>query len=203
MLVSAPLVPAPLMSAEQPDSFPTKRPPVTDIARPEDHVPETYRPEPPDAGGEREILAGFLDFLRATAVAKADGLSDADAARRLLPSLTTVSGLLRHLADVERTWFREQMDGQSGVPTRWSDEEPDGEFLVGLEDSLAGIIADYEAACAESREVFSRYGLDDFCASGTAGHNVRWVLTHMIEETGRHCGHLDIVRELLDGATGE
>lgn len=161
------------------------------------------RPEPPAAGNEREILCGFLDFLRATAVFKAQGLSDADAARRVLPSLTTVSGLLRHLADVERSWFRERLDGQDGVPTRWSDEEPDGEFLVGPGDSLAGIISDYEDACAESREVLSRYSLDDISRNTAAGHNVRWILTHMIEETGRHCGHLDIVRELLDGATGE
>lgn len=161
------------------------------------------RPEPPDAGSEREILCGFLDFLRATAVFKARGLSDADAARRVLPSLTTVSGLLRHLADVERVWFRERLDGQTGVPKRWSDAEPDGEFLVGPDDSLADIIGDYEAACAESRAVLSRYDLDDPCAASPAGHNVRWVLTHMIEETGRHCGHLDIVRELLDGTTGE
>ena len=161
------------------------------------------RPEPPDTGNEREILCGFLDFLRASAVFKARGLSDADAARRLLPSLTTVSGLLRHLADVERVWFRERLDGQPGVPTRWSDDEPEGEFLVGPGDSLAGIIQDYEKACAESREVLSRYELDDPCLASPAGHNVRWVVTHMIEETGRHCGHLDIVRELLDGTTGE
>ena len=161
------------------------------------------RPEPPNAGSEREILCGFLDFLRATAVFKAQGLSDADAARRVLPSLTTVSGLLRHLADVERSWFRERLDGQDGVPTRWSDEEPDGEFLVGSDDSLAGIIKDYEDACAESREVLSRYSLDDVISRSPSGHNVRWILTHMIEETGRHCGHLDIVRELLDGTTGE
>lgn len=161
------------------------------------------RPEPPDTGNEREILCGFLDFLRATAVFKAQGLSDADPARRVLPSLTTVSGLLRHLADVERSWFRERLDGQDGVPTRWSDEEPDGEFLVGADDSLAGIIKDYEEACAESREVLSRYSLDDISLNTASGHNVRWILTHMIEETGRHCGHLDIVRELLDGTTGE
>ncbi|WAP50843.1 DinB family protein [Arthrobacter sp. ATA002] len=165
-------------------------------------VPDT-RPEPPNAGTEREILTGFLDFLRATAVHKAEGLSDADAARRVLPSLTTVSGLLRHLADVERCWFRERLDGEAGVPTRWSDDEPDGEFLVGPGDSLAAIISDYEAACAESREVLSRYNLDDAVSGSPSGHNVRWIVTHMIEETGRHCGHLDIVRELLDGTTGE
>lgn len=140
--------------------------------------------------------------MRASVVHKACGLSDADAARRLVPSITTVSGLIRHLADVERSWFREDVDGQTDVITRWSDEDPDGEFRISAADSLAEITADYENACAESREVASRYSLDDACTVDN-GHNVRWVLVHMIEETGRHCGHIDILRELLDGVTGE
>ncbi|WP_026820276.1 DinB family protein [Arthrobacter castelli] len=160
------------------------------------------RPEPPDAAGERETLEGFLDFLRATVVYKATGLSDADAARRLLPSDSSVSGLIRHLADVERSWFREDVDGQDDVTYRWSDEDHDGEFRVSEADSLQEIIADYEAACAESKEVTARYWLDDPCTVDN-GHNVRWVLVHMVEETGRHCGHIDILRELLDGVTGE
>lgn len=162
------------------------------------------RIDPRDAADERETLNGFLDYLRASVVHKAQGLSDADAARRVLPSLLTVSGLLRHLADVERWWFRAQLDGQAGIPTRWTGEDPDAEFRVTAEDSLAEIIADYQAACAESREAAARYGLDDMCkADSSAGHNLRWVLVHMVEETGRHCGHLDIIRELLDGVTGE
>lgn len=164
---------------------------------------EDNRPEPPDSAGDRETLEGFLDFLRASVVHKASGLSDADAVRRLLPSLTTVSGLIRHLADVERGWFREDIDGQRDVPKRWSDEDPDGEFRVTERDSLADVIADYEAACTESRAVTERYSLDDSCTAGGRKHNVRWVLVHMIEETGRHCGHIDILRELLDGTTGE
>ncbi|MCC9177968.1 mycothiol transferase [Arthrobacter sp. zg-Y750] len=88
-------------------------------------------------------------------------------------------------------------------PTRWSEEDPDGEFRVSPQDSLAGIIADYEAACEQSREVMRRHGLEDRCRGGGGKQNVRWVLVHMIEETGRHCGHLDILRELLDGSTGD
>lgn len=163
---------------------------------------EDIRPEPPDSAGERETLEGFLDFLRASVVHKATGLSDADGARRLLSTDTSVSGLIRHLADVERSWYREDIDGQPDVPFRWSEEDPDGEFRVTEADSLSEIINDYEAACAESREVASRYSLDDPCTVDN-GHNVRWVMVHMIEETGRHCGHIDILRELLDGVTGE
>ena len=160
------------------------------------------RVEPPTAAGERETLTAFLDYLRATVVLKSSGLPDALAAKQLLPSLTTVSGLVRHLADVERFWFLDRVDGQDAVPIRWSPEDPDGEFRVDETDSLTEIIADYESACRQSRDVLARYELDESCR-GDAGHNVRWVLVHMIEETGRHCGHLDILRELLDGSTGD
>lgn len=160
------------------------------------------RVEPPNAAGERETLTGFLDYFRATVVLKSAGLPDALAAKRLLPSLTTVSGLLRHLADVERFWFLDRIDGQQTVPVRWSPDDPDAEFRVDETDSLAEIIADYEDACRQSKDVLAGYDLDDTCR-GDADHNVRWVLVHMIEETGRHCGHLDILREMLDGSTGD
>lgn len=160
------------------------------------------RVEPPNAAGERETLTAFLDYFRATVVLKASGLPDALAAKQILPSLTTVSGLVRHLADVERFWFLDRVDGQQVVPIRWSPEDPDGDFRVSEMDSLAEIIADYENACRQSRDVLTRYELDESCR-GDADHNVRWVLVHLIEETGRHCGHLDILRELLDGSTGD
>ncbi|PSL36646.1 putative damage-inducible protein DinB [Labedella gwakjiensis] len=166
-------------------------------------LPEDTRPEPPERGGERETIEGFLDFLRASVVYKATGLSDADAARRVLPSLTTVSGLIRHLADVERSWFREAMAGEADVPSRWSEEDRDGEFRVTEHDTLAEVVADYEAACAESRTVAARFDLDDPSAGRDGRYHLRWILVHMIEETGRHCGHIDILRELLDGAVGE
>lgn len=149
------------------------------------------------------MLEGFLDLQRATIVWKARGLSDADAAKRLLPSLTTVSGLLRHLADVERSWFREDMDGQQQVPVHYTDDDPDGDFRVSGQDSLEEIIVEYELACAESREVASRYALDDLSAAGEGRFSLRWIILHLIEETARHLGHVDILREQLDGVTGE
>lgn len=161
------------------------------------------RPRGPERGDERPMLEAFLDHQRASVVWKAHGLSDADAAKRLLPSLTTVSGLVRHLADVERSWFREDMDGQEFVPVHYSDEDPDGEFRVTAEDSLEEIIADYELACAESREVASTYSLDDLSAAGDGRFSLRWIILHLIEETARHLGHIDILREQLDGVTGE
>ena len=166
-------------------------------------LPPDDRPEPPGDGDERATIDGFLELQRATVVYKATGLSDSDAARRLLPSLTTVSGLIRHLADVERSWFREVMDGEQNIAYRWSDEDPDGEFRVTEADQLDAIIADYLDAIAESRAVQQRYAFDDLCAGRENRFTLRWITVHLIEETARHIGHIDILREMLDGATGE
>ncbi|MDO9394907.1 MAG: DinB family protein, partial [Herbiconiux sp.] len=156
-------------------------------------VPPDDRPQAPERGGERESLEGFLDFQRASVVWKATGLSDADGARQLLPSITTVSGLIRHLADVERSWLREDMAGEQGVRYHGSDDDPDAEFRVTADDSLAEIIADYESACAESRAVAARFDLDDPSAVQDGRFSLRWILLHLTEETARHLGHLDIL----------
>jgi uncharacterized damage-inducible protein DinB len=167
-------------------------------------VPATdNRPTPPEQGTERELLEGFLDRQRATAVYKATGLSDSDAARQLLPSITTVSGLIQHLADNERWWLRAVMDGQEDVEFLSTDEDPDGEFRVTADSSLAAIVADYEAAIRESHEVVAGHGLDELCVGRDSRFSLRWILLHLIEETARHCGHIDVLREQLDGATGE
>lgn len=163
------------------------------------------RPDPPRLGELREQLNGFLDFLRATVVLKATGLTDDQARQRLVPSeLTTVAGLLGHLTWVEHYWFGVVLDGR---PDPWQErlaQDPDAEFRAALTVPLDRLIADYEAECARSRDVAARL---DLAATGTTPKgqpvNLRWVLIHMIEETGRHAGHLDLLRELLDGSTGE
>jgi len=166
-------------------------------------LPPDNRPEPPGHGDERATIDAFLELQRATVVYKATGLSDSDAARRLLPSLTTVSGLIRHLADVERSWFREVMHGEQNIAYRWSDEDPDGEFRVTEADSLDAVIADYLDAIAGSRAVQQQYAFDDLCHGRENRFTLRWITVHLIEETARHIGHIDILREMLDGATGE
>ena len=166
-------------------------------------LPEDVRPTPPDNGPERESIAGFLDFLRETVIWKSTGLSDADAARPLLPSPTTVPGLIQHLTDVERSWFRTDMEGEVGVPERRTADDRDGAFRVAADVSLDDLIADYRAACDESRAVVARHQLDDRCALHDHRYTLRWIMLHMIEETARHAGHIDILRELLDGVTGE
>lgn len=156
-------------------------------------------------GGERETLNGFLDFLRSAVVMKATGLTDEQARRRLVPSeLTTVATLLAHLRWVEQYWFGVVLDGR---PDEWAErfaKDSDAEFRVGLEVPLDQLIADYEAECAASREVVANREMDDRATTRRGEPvTVRWVVVHMIEETGRHAGHLDLLRELLDGTTGE
>lgn len=164
------------------------------------------RPDPPKDGELREQLDGFLDFLRGAVVLKATGLTDDQARRSLVPSkLTTISGLVSHLTYVEQYWFAVVLDGR---PDPWQDrftpEDPDAEFTAAAMIPITELIAAYEAECARSRAVAARLELD---ATGTTAKgqpvNLRWVLLHMIEETGRHAGHLDLLREMLDGSTGE
>jgi uncharacterized damage-inducible protein DinB len=156
-------------------------------------------------GGEREQLAGFLDFLRGTVVMKAAGLTDEQARRSLMPSeLTTVAGLVSHLTYVEQYWFGQVHDNQADPWAERIKADRDAEFRAALSIPLDQLIAEYEAECQRSRAVVAKLALD---ATGTTAKgqpvNLRWVLIHMIEETGRHAGHLDLLRELLDGSTGE
>jgi hypothetical protein len=156
-------------------------------------------------GGEREQLAGFLDFLRATVVMKATGLTDEQARRALIPSeLMTVAGLLSHLTYVELYWFGIVFDG---LPDPWTERlktDRDAEFRAALDIPLPRLIAEYEARCAMNRDIVAGLDLDAVATRGRGEPvNLRGVIIHMIEETGRHAGHLDLLRELLDGTTGE
>ncbi|WP_026424548.1 DinB family protein [Actinokineospora inagensis] len=162
------------------------------------------RTEPHPLGGEREQLTGFLDFLRETVVRKATGLSEADAHRALLPTspLMTVAGLLSHLRWVEVYWFVNALSGEP-TPAPFPPGDVDGPFRVGVDLTLDQAIAEYTAQCAHSREVVARRELDDSLEFDGWPLSVRWVLLHMVEETGRHAGHLDVIREMLDGVTGE
>ena len=161
------------------------------------------RVDPPQVAGTVEQMNGFLDFLRGSIEMKAAGLSEEDARRSVLPSpLMTVSGLLAHLRWVEAYWFGTVLDGQ---PDRapYTEEDPDAEFRGAVEIPVAQLLADYSAQCADSRAIAARLDLDTVVPFRGGEVNARWVVLHMIEETGRHAGHLDVIRELLDGTTGE
>lgn len=155
-------------------------------------------------GSERHILEGHLDENRATVVRKASGLTWEQATRRLGPTATSIAGIVKHLTDVERWWFRRSLAGEDDVPFSWSATEPDLEFELGAHDTLDSLIAEYERACDESRAVAARYELTDRILAPHPGQprsSLRWVYVHMVEEVARHNGHLDIYRELIDGQT--
>nr|WP_199730679.1 DinB family protein [Amycolatopsis panacis] len=163
------------------------------------------RPEPPMAGDERTQLTGFLDFQRASVLWKCSGLTDERARRVHLPSeLTTVAGLLGHLTLVEDYWFGIVLDGR---PDRWAEvleRDRDAEFRRALETPIEQLTAEYQAETERSRAVVAARSFDDTVLfKGEQDLTVRWVVAHMIEETARHAGHLDLLRELTDGLTGE
>jgi hypothetical protein len=153
------------------------------------------------AGAERELLATFLDVYRGIVAGKLAGLGDEDARRRLVPSATTLLGLVKHLAAVEREWFGLVLGRRPaaavGLPV------PGDGFTVGPDDTVAGVLAEYRSACEQSRASAAEHGLDDTVPHWRLGSvSLRWIYVHMIEETARHAGHADILREQTDGSTG-
>ncbi|MEU6023630.1 DinB family protein [Micromonospora sp. NPDC048871] len=153
--------------------------------------------------GEREILESFLDFHRAVLLRKVQGLADADAARRLLPSATTLAGLVKHLAEIEYNWFHILLEPSPGETFPTTEESALASFTLAEDDTVERLAADYQQVCARSREIVARYDLDHVVPHPQLGEvSVRWILVHLIEETARHVGHADILRELTDGATG-
>jgi uncharacterized damage-inducible protein DinB len=163
-------------------------------------------PEADDLGGRAEepaLLAGFLDWYRTVVVHKVQGLSWDEATRVMTPTGMSPLGIVAHLAAVEVGWFAETFAGEAVDPD-WEDH---GEFRLRATDSVDSIIAEYEAACARSRTIADKAGSLDALstiADQYRGHvSLRWILVHMLEETARHAGHLDIMREQIDGATGD
>ncbi len=157
---------------------------------------------------ERTTLAVFLRYQRDTFQLKCAGLDAAAlAARSVEPSTLSLLGLVRHLADIERSWFREVMAGQDAPPRFSSDSNPDGAF-----DSTVADPALVEQAWAAWREEvsFAERFVADARDLEVAGHDrwrgatsLRWVLVHMVEEYARHNGHADLLRERIDGAVGQ
>jgi uncharacterized damage-inducible protein DinB len=157
----------------------------------------------PPTGGEKESLLAALDSHRDVVVWKLAGLSDDDLRRPMTPSGTNLLGLVKHLASVEYGWFCETFGRPTDVlPSVAAD--PEADMAVAPDETTGDILAYYARARAAANEVIASLELTD---TGTAwfGDTVtpRWVLVHMLEETARHAGHVDIVRELIDGTTGD
>ena len=155
-------------------------------------------------GSEREQLEAFLEDNRSEMALSLDGLTEEQARRSLVPSLTTLLGLVKHAAAVERIWFGVSLLGRTraelGVP-----EDTEDSFRLAANDSIASVSADFAAACEESRAAAAGYGLDDLVLHNRRGPlTLRWVYVHMVEELARHAGHADILREqILASVRGE
>jgi uncharacterized damage-inducible protein DinB len=168
-------------------------------------VSDDPRPDPPAAADERPTLTSFLDFLRGSVTMKVAGLSDDDARRTPLPTGTTLLGIVRHLAGVEHWWFRRVFAAEVDHDL-YDDPDPDRDWHIDPGDTMAEALAAYDAQCARAREITAAApSLDQLSAwaPSRGAVSLRWILVHMIEETGRHAGHADILRELIDGVTGE
>jgi uncharacterized damage-inducible protein DinB len=162
----------------------------------------------PASWDERTTLTTMLDYARDTVSAKCAGLSDADARQAPLPTspLTTISGLVGHLRRVEHHWIEVVLLGE---PDRepWADsDDPDLEMRMALEIPLQELLADYRARCDRHRAAIAGLDLDTPSRGElswrTEPVTLRWILLHLIEETARHNGHIDILREMADGVTG-
>lgn len=165
-------------------------------------VPPDERVDPPANGPEKEMLEAFLDYHRDTLLMKCKGLSDEELRRPMVVSGTNLLGLIKHLGYVERWWFQEVFAAQDPeFPS--SDEDPDAEFRIEESDSTESIIDFYRGECAKSRVIVSGAMPEDIAKHSKSERSLRWILIHMIEETSRHNGHVDILREMIDGQTGE
>lgn len=161
------------------------------------------RTRPPESGTEWESLTGMLDFFRATVVNKVAGLTDEQAFRAVLPPSTlTPGGLVKHLTGTERFWFSIDFAG-ADLPYPWPDHDRHGAFSIEDGDTLRGLVATYVAECQRSRDAIDGANLDDTARGKDMHFSLRYALLHMIEETARHCGHLDLLRERIDGSTGQ
>lgn len=164
--------------------------------------PLSHPVNPKAIAPEREALAQWLDYHRAELLTKLDGLDEEQAARRVLPSLNTLHGLVRHLTKVEHVWFVKVLaQSDEPAPFGWPDRK-DGDFLLDDGETLAADVARCLAACERSRKIYAGMDLDDVRTHHRVGElDVRWVMIHMIEEYAQHNGHADVIRELIDGTT--
>ncbi|RKN45408.1 DinB family protein [Micromonospora endolithica] len=164
------------------------------------------RVRPPFVADERTQLLGWYDMQRAIVHFKCEGLSDEDAHRPVLPTspLMTVAGIVSHLRWTEQTWFEVLFLGRPAEGPQFVEEPEDADMRVdGV--PLAQLLQEYERQCAISDEIVAAHSLDDVGRHPdfrSAAASLRWMVIHMIEETARHAGHLDAVRELLDGEKG-
>ncbi|MGH3159002.1 MAG: DinB family protein [Streptosporangiaceae bacterium] len=154
--------------------------------------------------GERETLELFLEYHRRALPGKLRGLSEQDARRRLVPSLTTLLGLVGHAAAVERNWFQHYLGGKPREQITGNARGDAPSWDTGAGQTIAGVIAEFGSACAASRQIAASFTLDQTVPHDQLGQvSLRFIYMNIISEHARHAGHADILREQIDGATGD
>ncbi len=177
-------------------------------------TPIPRRPTPADPAkapdSERQVLTEFLDFYRDVLARKAEGLSADDLARTTANSDLTLGGLIKHMALVEDNWFSHRfMGNEPGEPwasAPWGDDA-DWELTSAKDDSPEWLLTTFDEACDRSRQITdAAASVETMSLGDPVGRgpwNLRWILVHMIEEYARHVGHADMLREAIDGETGD
>lgn len=166
---------------------------------------DATRTEPPRVGGEREILTAFLEWHRETLELKCRGVAAHGLSEKgVPPSGLSLHGLVRHLAGVERWWFRLRFAGQRVPVLYYTDDDPNQDFDA-VDGDVADAFAVWRTECEHAREIAAAStSLDEIGAVQPGGNpfSLRWVLVNMIAEYARHNGHADLLRERVDGTTG-
>ncbi len=162
------------------------------------------RTEPDFRLGERDMLESWLEFHRTTLLLKCEGLDDEQRKRRPVPtSRLSLHGLVRHMGEVERNWFRRCLLDQPEAPRIWRDDDRADSELVPLERAdWESDLRAWQNECEASRRAAAPRGLDEVGHRNGQPCSLRWIYVHMIEEYARHNGHADLIRELVDGHVG-
>jgi len=165
------------------------------------------RAEPPLTANERDMLDGWLDYHRATLAWKCEGLSDDQLRERAVPpSSLSLVGLVRHMAEVERAWFRRRVGGADLPWVYCTEARPDADFDDVADADVAEAFATWRQECERARAAEAAVpSLDDTFEAKDKGstYSLRWIVSHMVEEYARHNGHADLLRERIDGARGD
>jgi uncharacterized damage-inducible protein DinB len=163
----------------------------------------TPRQYPPRNADEKTTLESYLDLYRQTIIEKVEGLSDEDMKKHFVQTETTLFGIVHHLAYVERWWFQDVFAGQK-VDYPFTDDDPDAEWHTENTVSSDEAIALYKQGVEENRRITAAASPDDLAKHERfQDMSLRRIMVHMIEETARHAGHADILRELTDGRIEE
>lgn len=167
----------------------------------------TERIEPPLSGDERESLETWLDYHRATLALKCEGLTAEQLRERAIPTTAlTLLGLVRHMAEVERGWFRRMLVGEDVERIYSTAEDRERQFTDLTSHAPEEVFQIWQAEIEQAREISKAHSLDDSSKRVDVRNepfSLRWILTHMIEEYARHNGHADLIREAIDRSTGD